>query len=227
MNRVQKQALLKVCIVIAIIKTIAGYTGTVKVYAGERSQSVYEKYNQASFFVSKNKDLPVINTSDDDTDNKYTDSPVILYVMIGIAAIIIIIMILKKILYRQQSRPRKSRKTDMETPKVEYENSNYGDFAYIKLFDKKGRSLVYKMIIRDRIHIGREKNNEIIISDDVTVSAHHCEIIKRGNLYYISDNNSTNGTFYDGVRVTEETVIMNGGDVRIGKRDFIIEIDTK
>ena len=51
--------------------------------------------------------------------------------------------------------------------------------------------------------IGRSLENDVIIGDAAMVSARHLEIRKDGNQYRLCDLNSTNGTYLNGVRVTE------------------------
>src|SRR5437879_9882041 len=51
--------------------------------------------------------------------------------------------------------------------------------------------------------IGRSAENDVVISEAAVVSARHLEICKDGESYRICDLNSTNGTYLNGVRVTE------------------------
>ena len=49
-----------------------------------------------------------------------------------------------------------------------------------------------------------------------------CEIIKKGELYYLNDLRSSNGTVYGGAPVHSETPIMDGGILEIGQQKFSI-----
>lgn len=49
-------------------------------------------------------------------------------------------------------------------------------------------------IYEGRNTIGSAADNDIILSNDVTVSAHHAVILFRNETFYIKDNMSTNGT---------------------------------
>ena len=51
--------------------------------------------------------------------------------------------------------------------------------------------------------IGRSPDNDVVISEAAVVSARHLEICKEGDGYRICDHNSTNGTYLNGIRVTE------------------------
>lgn len=101
------------------------------------------------------------------------------------------------------------------TPQVENRQS------YVILTDMNDPGRVFKMPINDVVRIGR-KNADITIDYDTAVSGQHCEIIKKGQLYYLNDLKSSNGTVYDGRRIYDETAIMENGVIEIGKQKFQI-----
>ncbi len=75
------------------------------------------------------------------------------------------------------------------------------------------------------IRIGRGKSQKVDMKiNDGAVSDIHCEIIKKGNLYYIKDINSTNGTRYNGRRVSGEVAITDIGLLKIGQKTYNLEI---
>jgi len=63
--------------------------------------------------------------------------------------------------------------------------------------------------------IGRQKENDLVI-EDFTISSHHATITKEGGNFYLQDNESTNGTFVNEIRINK-SVIKNGDSVRMGK----------
>ena len=67
------------------------------------------------------------------------------------------------------------------------------------------------------ITIGAMDDNDLVIDDD-TVSRYHCRIYQDDNSYLIRDNDSTNGTFVNRVRV-REAYLKPGCTVTIGKTD--------
>lgn len=98
---------------------------------------------------------------------------------------------------------------------------------YLILKNLSNPNLVYKVSISDEIHIGREYG-EILI-DDEEVSRKHCVIILRGDLLYIKDTGtngrgSQNGTYYEGMQVHEETPIVSGGKIKIGRYYYQVEL---
>lgn len=62
-----------------------------------------------------------------------------------------------------------------------------------------------------RTTIGRLDDCNIVISGDETVSRHHAYIEAASGSYVLSDDSSTNGTFVNGARVTQQT--LAAGDV--------------
>ncbi len=55
---------------------------------------------------------------------------------------------------------------------------------------------------KEEILIGSTDTNDVILGDD-TVSRSHCRIVQEDSGYVLKDNNSTNGTFVNKVRVRE------------------------
>ena len=63
--------------------------------------------------------------------------------------------------------------------------------------------------------IGRE-SRQVIITDE-TVSRKHCELIPEGNRWILHDLGSINGTYVNGVRVTDRYELKLGDQVRVGR----------
>jgi Mg-chelatase subunit ChlD len=70
--------------------------------------------------------------------------------------------------------------------------------------------------------VGRAANNDIIIPEQ-TVSSHHCTItIENGN-FFLTDNESTNGTFVNGSRIDKK--MLKAGDlIKLGGASCKFEI---
>ena len=81
------------------------------------------------------------------------------------------------------------------------------------------------------ITIGRERDNDIQI-DDPAVSGYHAKLVSFFKPTYIQDLRSTNGTYVNGNRVLEHTLIC-GDIITIGNHKIFfdkesnIETDTK
>jgi len=68
--------------------------------------------------------------------------------------------------------------------------------------ERKGERLE---ILRKRVGIGRADDN-LLAFDDASVSGHHCEIVRDGDVYTLRDLGSTNGTTINGAPVQEGTL---------------------
>lgn len=64
--------------------------------------------------------------------------------------------------------------------------------------------------------LGRDMANTVVLPD-VGVSAQHALIFARDGQWWVEDQGSTNGTFVNGARVTEPTLIGVGDVVQIGR----------
>lgn len=85
------------------------------------------------------------------------------------------------------------------------------------MFNNKKVSLVAK------ITIGRDTSNDIVV-DNKLASRHHAVIHKIKDAYFLKDENSTNGTFVNSVRIPKDKYVkLNVGDqIQIGTMVFVI-----
>jgi hypothetical protein len=67
----------------------------------------------------------------------------------------------------------------------------------------------------DRLTIGRDPNNDIVINDP-QVSRQHVRIRRQGGLTLIEDMGSTNGTFVNGMRLANPHTLANGDLISLG-----------
>ncbi len=73
--------------------------------------------------------------------------------------------------------------------------------------------------INSVINIGRKEDNNVAI-DDPFISSHHASVYTRDNRLYIKDMNSTNGTYKNGIKVSDEEEIADGDEIKIGRLVF-------
>lgn len=134
----------------------------------------------------------------------------------------------EKIPEPQKIEPKPTKDTQISSQvKEEDEVKPLWTHYYLKLKNLDKPNLVYKVPMKDKIHIGRE-HGEILI-DDNEVSRKHCVVILRESLLYIKDtgsdgHGSKNGTYYENVRIHDETPIVSGGKIRIGSCNYQIEL---
>lgn len=67
--------------------------------------------------------------------------------------------------------------------------------------------------------IGRSSESGLVVRDDYT-SSHHARLLLWGDQWMIQDLDSTNGTWHDGVRVTNPTPVTIGAPIKVGATTF-------
>ena len=72
----------------------------------------------------------------------------------------------------------------------------------------------------DNVIVGRADDASVRI-DDPGLSRCHARIYRRGDLYYVEDLQSTNGTFVGGCRVRETCQLEDGSRVQFGKNAIV------
>tara|TARA_B110000902_G_scaffold234053_1_gene278315 strand:- start:283 stop:840 length:558 start_codon:yes stop_codon:yes gene_type:complete len=67
------------------------------------------------------------------------------------------------------------------------------------------------------VKIGRSEDNTIIVKDDTTISRNHAEIFQddEGNIF-LTDLDSSNGTYVNGKKLKESTIIAKNDIVKVG-----------
>ncbi|MHB9035232.1 MAG: FHA domain-containing protein [Armatimonadota bacterium] len=71
--------------------------------------------------------------------------------------------------------------------------------------------------------IGREATNQIALTSDSTASRRHATITSANGEYTIRDEGSSNGTFVNGARITEQK-LTPGDEIQIGGSKFRFEL---
>lgn len=179
--------------------------------------------------------LPVIDVQQQKVQKtvETKGNEVLIYVLIGAAILLIIAwIVVLVVLLKRRKKKMDVVITNNNSPSVT-ENKTlriYGDGAYapnrkcVILTDIANNRRTFKAPIDSRVVIGRG-TGDIVLAFDSTVSYAHCEILKKGNLYYINDLKSSNGTFYEDMRIYSETPIISGGTVKIGSCKYRLIIE--
>jgi len=72
---------------------------------------------------------------------------------------------------------------------------------------KLGDNVVHRYVFdKDVISIGRARDNDVVI-ENLSVSRNHARVRKEGGRFILTDLNSANGTFVNGVRITRVEVV--------------------
>ena len=83
----------------------------------------------------------------------------------------------------------------------------------------KGQRLTVRVPV---VNIGRAEYNDLVLPDD-SVSGAHAKLQRREGVWVLTDNESTNGTWVDGERVSGETMLGPGAVVRFGEISAMFE----
>ena len=70
--------------------------------------------------------------------------------------------------------------------------------------------------------LGRDVNNSVVV-DDAFVSGVHAALTYRGRAWYVEDLGSTNGTYVNGLRVVEPTLLGFGDAVVVGETQLRLD----
>jgi len=93
-----------------------------------------------------------------------------------------------------------------------------GVAAGLEEVNEAGETLFHAIVTQD-FSIGREPENNLVVRDDTKVSRRHAVITREGMHYILRDNNSSNGTFVNGQRITEHSLKVDDV-VGVGKREY-------
>jgi EAL domain-containing protein (putative c-di-GMP-specific phosphodiesterase class I) len=77
-------------------------------------------------------------------------------------------------------------------------------------------------LLCDRIQIGRRSELHLSIPR-ASVSKLHAELVQVKHLLFVRDLSSTNGTFVNGVRITQDTQLKNGDILQFADAEFCVE----
>jgi hypothetical protein len=75
--------------------------------------------------------------------------------------------------------------------------------------------------VENELVIGRQESDVTI--DDLELSQRHAVVRRHANRLQVEDLGSSNGTFVDGTRIEEPTLLGGGAEIRIGATVLVVE----
>src|SRR5271156_616906 len=75
---------------------------------------------------------------------------------------------------------------------------------------------------KNEINVGRVQGNDLMLPKG-NVSKHHARLLFRDGRFIVTDLKSTNGTYVNGRKIAQATIVREGDKIYIG--DFILRID--
>src|SRR6187549_493984 len=71
-------------------------------------------------------------------------------------------------------------------------------------------------LVKDSVSIGRSSSNDLVFNH-LSLSRHHARILKKEEGYFVEDSGSRNGTFLNGIRLKQQTLLKNGDAIQLGE----------
>lgn len=100
---------------------------------------------------------------------------------------------------------------------------NRKDKVRVTLFQVgPGDTEKYQLTVKDKVTIGRSKSCQLALENDTALSGKHCSIIYRDNCIFVKDEESTNGTFVNGVPIVGEYKVEMDDILLIGSFEYRI-----
>jgi len=97
--------------------------------------------------------------------------------------------------------------------------------AIARVVWEEGGDARMQTIQSEGMTIGRSSENDLPLID-LDVSRIHCKIVPHKEGFIVVDLDSTNGTFVNGKRISDESLLHNGDKLHIGKHEFLFEVLT-
>src|SRR5580704_7248777 len=75
---------------------------------------------------------------------------------------------------------------------------------------------------KNEINVGRVQGNDLMLPKG-NVSKHHARLLYRDGRFIVTDLKSTNGTYVNGRKIAQATIVREGDKIYIG--DFVLRLD--
>src|ERR1700704_295782 len=76
---------------------------------------------------------------------------------------------------------------------------------------------------KSEINVGRVQGNDLMLPKG-NVSKHHARLLFRDGRFIVTDLKSTNGTYVNGRKISQATIVREGDKIYIG--DFVLRLET-
>src|ERR1700704_5775533 len=76
---------------------------------------------------------------------------------------------------------------------------------------------------KSEINVGRVQGNDLMLPKG-NVSKHHARLLFRDGRFIVTDLKSTNGTYVNGRKISQATIVREGDKIYIG--DFVLKLET-
>src|SRR4051812_31598437 len=89
----------------------------------------------------------------------------------------------------------------------------------VSILEKNATQPLIETFEKNEINVGRVQGNDLILAKG-NVSKHHARILFRDGRLIVTDLKSSNGTYVNGRKITQATIVRPGDKVYIG--DYVL-----
>src|ERR1700677_3680047 len=91
------------------------------------------------------------------------------------------------------------------------------------IISEKGGAERREPFDKNEINVGRVQGNDLMLPKG-NVSKHHARLLFRDGRFIVTDLKSTNGTYVNGRKISQATIVREGDKIYIG--DFVMRLET-
>src|ERR1700730_18549078 len=91
------------------------------------------------------------------------------------------------------------------------------------IISEKGGAERKESFDKNEINVGRVQGNDLMLPKG-NVSKHHARLLFRDGRFIVTDLKSTNGTYVNGRKISQATIVREGDKIYIG--DFVLRLVT-
>src|SRR5579862_3155571 len=91
------------------------------------------------------------------------------------------------------------------------------------VISEKGGAERRETFDKNEINVGRVQGNDLMLPKG-NVSKHHARLLYRDGRFIVTDLKSTNGTYVNGRKISQATIVREGDKIYIG--DFVLRLET-
>src|SRR4029077_10754286 len=91
------------------------------------------------------------------------------------------------------------------------------------VISEKGGAERRETFDKNEINVGRVQGNDLMLPKG-NVSKHHARLLYRDARFIVTDLKSTNGTYVNGRKISQATIVREGDKIYIG--DFVLRLET-
>src|SRR5437764_13570505 len=91
------------------------------------------------------------------------------------------------------------------------------------IISEKGGAERRETFERNEINVGLVQGNDLMLPKE-SVSKHHARLLYRDGRFIVTDLKMTNGTYVNGRKISQATIVREGDKIYIG--DFVLRLDS-